>query len=44
MSDEYIPLLMKVSRQGRITISKDTQLDTGSDEASEVDLAEKEGM
>ena len=44
MSDEYIPLLMKVSRQGGITISKDTQLDTGSDDASEVDLAEEEGM
>ena len=44
MSDEYIPLLMKVSRQGGITISKDTQLDTGSDDASEVDLAEEEGV
>ena len=44
MSDEYIPLLMKVSRQGGITISKDTQLDTGSDDTSEVDLAEEEGM
>ena len=44
MSDEYIPLLMKVSRQGGITISKDTQLDTGSDDTSEVNLAEEEGM
>ena len=44
MSDEYIPLLMKVSRQGGITISKDTQLDIGSDDTSEVDLAEEEGM
>ena len=44
MSDEYIPLLMKVSRQGGITISKDTQLDTGSDDTSEVELAEEEGM
>ena len=30
MSDEYIPLLMKLSRTGKITITKDTQLDTGS--------------
>ena len=44
MSDEYIPLLLKVSRQGKVSISKDTQLDTGSSEASEQDLSEEEGM
>ena len=34
MSDEYIPLLMKLSRTGKITITKDTQLDTGSNGVS----------
>jgi hypothetical protein len=33
-----------VSRQGKVSISKDTQLDTGSSEASEQDLSEEEGM
>ena len=31
MSDEYVPLVMKVSRFGDVKISKDTQLDTMSD-------------
>jgi hypothetical protein len=30
MSDEYVPLLMKISRFGDVAISKDTQLDTGA--------------
>ena len=34
MSDEYIPLLMKLSRTGKITITKDAQLDTGSNGVS----------
>ena len=31
MSDEYVPLVMKVSRFGDVKISKDTQLDTMSE-------------
>ncbi len=30
MSDEYVPLVMKISRFGDVSISKDTQMDTGS--------------
>jgi len=29
-SDEYLPLVMKVSRQGNVSVSKDSQLDTGA--------------
>ena len=28
-SDEYVPFVMKISRSGSVSISKDTQLDTG---------------
>ena len=31
MSDEYVPLVVVVSRGGEVTVSKDTQLDTASD-------------
>lgn len=31
-SDEYVPLVMRVSGMGDVSISKDTQLDTGSEE------------
>ena len=30
-SDEYVPLIVRVSRFGDVYISKDTMLDTGSD-------------
>ena len=33
MSDEYVPLVMKISRFGDVNISKDTQMDTGSIES-----------
>ena len=33
MSDEYVPLVMKISRFGDVSISKDTQMDTGSIES-----------
>lgn len=36
MSDEYVPLVLTVSRTGGVKISEDTQLDTGSDEEEEV--------
>lgn len=35
MSDEYVPLVLTVSRTGGVKISEDTQLDTGSDEEEE---------
>lgn len=31
-SDEYIPLLLRINKYGQTSISKDTQLDTASDE------------
>ncbi len=34
-SDEYVPLVVKISRLGAVTMGKDTQLDTGSDEDSD---------
>lgn len=34
-SDEYVPLVVKISRTGSVTISQDTLMDTGSDDASE---------
>ena len=33
MSDEYVPLVMKISRFGDVSISRDTQMDTGSIES-----------
>ena len=41
-SDEFVPLIVKVSRMGQVTISKDTQLDTSNDPSSIV-VEEKEG-
>lgn len=37
-SDEYIPLVMKVSGDGVFSVSKDSQLDTGSTEGEDEDL------
>lgn len=34
-SDEYVPLVVKISRMGGISIGKDTQLDTGGDDEQE---------
>ncbi len=53
MSDEYIPLLVEISRQGNVSIKNDTQLDTGNPNAGDEDksaadrqleAAEAEGM
>lgn len=45
MSDEYVPLVMRIGRTGQISIYKDTQLDTGSDTpSSELEKAEEEGV
>ena len=37
MSDEYVPLVLTVSRGGGVTIARDTQLDTTSDAADDAD-------
>ena len=34
-SDEYVPMKVKISRMGAVSIGKDNQLDTGSDEVSD---------
>lgn len=43
MSDEYEPLVVKVSRLGAVNIAKDTRLDTTSDEQSQ-DEDEEDGV
>lgn len=43
MSDEYEPLVVKVSRLGAVSIAKDTRLDTTSDEQSQ-DEDDEEGV
>ena len=42
MSDEYVPLVMKISRFGDVSISKDTQMDTGSIESGGEQAANNE--
>ena len=42
MSDEYVPLVMKVSRFGDVKISKDTQLDTMSEGSEDNDATSNE--
>lgn len=37
LSDEYVPLVVKVNRTGGVSISKDEQLDTVSDNAADED-------
>ncbi|MBO1363529.1 DUF4738 domain-containing protein [Prevotella sp. A2931] len=50
MSDEYVPLVLKIDNLGGVAISKDSQLDTGSDRVaptkkkSEAELSEEEGI
>ena len=44
LSDEYVPLKMTLSRTGGVSISRDTQLDTGSSEPSEADLSDEESI
>lgn len=43
-SDEYIPLVLKLSKTGAVTISKDTQLDTASDVPTDDEQAEDDGI
>lgn len=42
MSDEYVPLVMKVSNLGAITIHKDTQLDTRNTRLDDTDSDQEE--
>ena len=42
MSDEYVPLVMKVSRFGDVKISKDTQLDTMSEGSEDYNTTSNE--
>ena len=54
MSDEYVPLVLKISRFGDVRISKDTQMDTGAvedagtggstEEATPEDIEEEDGV
>lgn len=37
VSDEYVPLAMKVDNFGNVTISKDSRMDTESDSESDID-------
>lgn len=41
MSDNYVPLVLKISRTGGVSISKDTKLDTMSDDATDDEEAEE---
>ena len=34
-SDEYVPLVLKISPNGTLSVSKDTQLDTGANDSAE---------
>jgi hypothetical protein len=43
-SDEYIPMVLKLSKTGSVSISKDTQLDTGSDVPSNDETSDEEEM
>ena len=38
MSDEYVPLVMKISNLGAVSIQKDTLLDTGNTEGDESEV------
>ena len=42
MSDEYVPLVMKITKAKQVNISKDTQMDTGSED--ELEKSEEDGM
>ena len=50
MSDEYVPMVMKIDNRGGVSIAKDSQLDTASDrpmpekKKTEAELSEEEGI
>ena len=41
-SDEYVPLVVKISRMGAGSVGKDTKLDTGSDEEDDDNTNEQQ--
>lgn len=41
-SDEYVPLVVKISRMGAVSVGKDTKLDTGSDEEDDDNTNEQQ--
>ena len=41
MSDNYVPLVLKISRVGGVTIARDTKLDTTSDDMTDEDDTEE---
>lgn len=44
MSDEYVPLILKIDRQGGMTISKDNNLDGSNSDSDEDEASEEEGV
>lgn len=44
MSDEYVPLVMKISKLGSVTIKKDTQLDTNNIEETGGSTPDEDGV
>lgn len=42
-TDEYIPLVVEVSRSGQVNVSRDTQLDTNADGATAADDGDDDG-
>jgi len=41
-SDEFVPLVVKISRMGVVSVDKDTRLDTGADEEQEKTSSEED--
>ena len=41
-SDEYVPLVVKISRFGTVSVSKDSQLDTGAEDEQEKTSSDEE--
>lgn len=41
-SDEYVPLVVKISRFGAVSVSKDSQLDTGAEDEQEKTSSDEE--
>ena len=43
-SDEYVPLVVRLSRFGEVSVHKDSTLDTGSDTAPTTEAEEEDGV
>ena len=44
MSDNYVPLVLTITRVGGVVIDKDTKLDTTSDENANLEDDEEDGV